>query len=141
MRKLVILIGLFLLLASCKEGKKEVTIEQGAVMYESSEMAIMMRRLYEFNKATKALIINKDSLLPYPEEFLTIHTAVLTDSTERGGNFDSIAQQFLMYQKATYVSNRDSTAYNFNQSIHACVSCHQTRCEGPIPKIKKLLIQ
>ena len=28
----------------------------------------------------------------------------------------------------------------YNDAINLCVSCHQTECTGPIPRIKKLLI-
>jgi cytochrome c553 len=30
---------------------------------------------------------------------------------------------------------------HFNEGINACVSCHQVKCGGPIPKIKKLYIK
>lgn len=29
----------------------------------------------------------------------------------------------------------------FNHAINNCLACHKTECMGPIPKIKKLLIQ
>ena len=125
---------------SCGKSKKEVHIEQEPLMYEPTEMALLMRSMYEFNKATKMQIVNNDSLLPFPEEFLTIHTAILTDPDERTKEFDSLSTQFLKAQKATFSSNSDSTKYHFNRSINLCVSCHETRCVGPIPMIKKLRI-
>ena len=29
----------------------------------------------------------------------------------------------------------------YNTAINNCLACHKTECTGPIPKIKKLLIQ
>ena len=109
-------------------------------MYEASEMTLLMRGMYEFNKAARVQIIKKDSLLPFPEEFLLIHKAVLTDPSERDKEFDSIAEQFINAQNATFSAKSDSTSYHFNKSINLCISCHETRCTGPIPKIRKLLI-
>lgn len=127
-------------MVSCHTNNKEVKIKETLVMYEASEMALLMRKMYEFNKVTKAHIINKDSLLAFPEEFLLIHTAVLTDPSERDKEFDTIAEQFIHAQKATFSMKSDSTVYYFNRSVNLCISCHETRCIGPIPKIKKLLI-
>ncbi|WP_232829159.1 hypothetical protein [Aureibaculum luteum] len=109
-------------------------------MYEPSEMALLMRQMYEFNKLTKAQIINRERLSAFPEEFVKIHNAIMTDPDERDSEFDSLAVQFVKFQKATYSTKSDSTAYYFNQSVNSCIACHQTRCTGPIPKIKKLII-
>ena len=129
-----------IVILSCGKSNKEVNIVQEPLMYEPTEMALLMRSMYEFNKATKMQIVNNDSLLPFPEEFLTIHTAMLTDPDERTKEFDSLSTQFLQAQKATFSSKSDSTKYHFNRSINLCVSCHETRCVGPIPMIKKLRI-
>jgi len=129
-----------LIFVSCNSNKKEVKVEQEPLMYKPSEMALLMRKMYEVNKVVKAQIINKDSLLSFPEEFSTIHTAILTDPTERNKEFDSISKQFLLQQKAAFTSNSDSARYHFNKSINSCISCHETRCVGPLPIIKKLLI-
>lgn len=129
-----------LILVSCNSNKKEANVGQEPLMYKSSEMALLMRKMYEVNKVVKAQIINKDSLLSFPEEFSTIHTAILTDPTERNNEFDSISKQFLFQQKAAFTSDSDSSRYYFNKSINSCISCHETRCVGPLPIIKKLLI-
>ena len=139
MRKILVLLILFVAFQSCKS-KEEKKQAKAPVMYQPSEMAILMRGMYEFNKVVKTQIINKDSILPFPEEFLNIHSAVLTDKFERNVEFDSLSKKYLDYQKAIYTSSSDSTAYYFNQSIQTCVTCHEPRCTGPIPKIKKLLI-
>ncbi|MFK5891009.1 MAG: hypothetical protein QM486_09795 [Flavobacteriaceae bacterium] len=139
MRKILVFISLLVAFQSCNL-KKDNKKKQEPIMYKPSEMALLMRGMYEFNNVLKMQIINKDSLLPFPEEFVNIHSAVLTDKFERNDEFDSLSKKYLIYQKAIYTSRSDSTAYFFNQSIQTCVTCHEPRCTGPIPKIKKLLI-
>ncbi|MDY7395791.1 hypothetical protein UMM65_11090 [Aureibaculum sp. 2210JD6-5] len=137
----VLLIAMLLLISCAKAGKKEkVTKKEEMQMYEPSEMALLMRQMYEFNKLTKTKIINKDSLFAFPEEFINIHKAAMTNPDERDAEFDSLAIEFVKFQKATFSTESDSTAYYFNQSVNSCIACHQTRCTGPVPKIKKLLI-
>ena len=141
MQKFFFLLLPLLLLSSCtKSDKKEKTEENKMQMYEPSEMTLLMRQMYEFNKRTKLQIINNDSLSNFPEEFVNIHKAVMTDDKLRDAEFDSLAVQFVNYQKATFSTQSDSASYYFNQSVNSCIACHQTRCTGPIPKIKKLII-
>jgi len=130
----------FLILVSCDSNKNKVKVEQEPLMYKSSEMALLMRKMYEVNKVVRIQIISKDSLLSFPEEFSNIHTAILTDPADRNNEFDSISKQFLLQQKAAFTSNSDSARTHFNNSINSCISCHETRCVGPLPIIKKLII-
>ncbi|MBT8385377.1 MAG: hypothetical protein KJO83_06680, partial [Bacteroidia bacterium] len=66
-----------LLCASCNvDGQKE-NVSEEPLMYQPTEMALLMRKMYEVNNVVKIQIINKDSILPFPEEFSNIHTAVL----------------------------------------------------------------
>lgn len=130
-----------LLFASCNiDGQKE-KVSEDPLMYHPSEMALLMRKMYEVNNVVKKQIIYKDSILPFPEEFSNIHTAVLTDPTERNSEFDSLANLYLKYQKDLLNTGNDSMVYFFNKSVKTCITCHETRCVGPLPKIKKLLIR
>lgn len=108
-------------------------------MYEPSEMAILMRQMYEYNKTLRQQIINNDTLSPLPKEFVNIHTAVMTDETERDSSYQALAKEFLQLQETIY-DETDTKKTVFNKSISTCIACHKTRCSGPIPKIKRLLI-
>ena len=141
MDKIIGLLIICFVLMSCNLTTKKTGVEKTKpLMYEPSEMAILMRQMYEVNKIAKTQIIGNNTLVSFPENFLTIHSAVLTDSTDRDNEFDSLAAQFVNYQKSVFSSSSDSTVYYFNKSINTCIACHKTRCTGPIPKIKKLLI-
>ena len=141
MQKIFGIFIICLLLLACNSKTKKIeVVSNELVMYEPSEMTILMRRIHEVNKVVKAQIIKRDSLLIFPEEFTEIFSATLTDSTERDDKFIILARSFIDLQKMAFSSYSDSTVYNFNQSINSCVECHRTRCPGPIPEIKKLLI-
>ena len=137
---LSIFIICFLLQACISKNKSNDADGIELVMYEPSEMTILMRGIHEVNKVAKDQIIKKDTLLAFPEEFTKIFSATLTDSTERDDEFIVLAKSFIDLQKMTYTTYSDSTVYNFNRSIANCVECHKTRCPGPIPEIKKLFI-
>ena len=141
MHKVLNIFIICILLQACISKNKNIDLDgDELIMYEPSEMAILMRGIHEVNKVVKDQIINKDSLLAFPEEFTKIFSATLTDSTERDDEFIVLARSFIDLQKMSYSTYSDSTVYNFNQSINNCVECHKTRCPGPIPEIKKLYI-
>lgn len=108
-------------------------------MYEPSEMAILMRQMYAYNQTLRQQIINNDTLSPLPKEFVNIHTALMTDETERDSAYQVLAKEFLALQQSLY-DKSDTKKSTFNKSISTCIQCHETRCAGPIPKIKRLLI-
>ncbi len=139
MYRLVLLL-ILILLPSCNSNPNKEKLEDQMLMYEPSEMALLMRSMYEVNKDVRIKVINKDSILPFPKDFLNIHSAVLTDPSERNAEFDSLAKQFIYFQEKIYGLPSSTTIANFNKSINTCIACHETRCVGPIPKIKKLLI-
>ena len=141
MGKLLGILTICSVLLSCNFATHKEETFKDPIMYQPTEMALLMRRMYEVNKVVKGQIINKDTLLTFPEEFNTIHTAVLTKSTDRDKSFDSLSRIFINHQKAIFSSRSDSVLYHFNKSIKTCITCHETRCVGPLPKIRKLLIQ
>lgn len=140
MKKGIGLLVICIAMLSCNFVNNKDQVYKEPLMYQPTEMALLMRKMYEVNKVVKTQIINKDSLLTFPEEFSTIHSAVLTNSFERDKEFDSLAKVFIDHQKATFSSSSDSVVYHFNKSVNTCITCHETRCVGPIPKMKKLLI-
>ena len=75
-----------------------------------------------------------------PNHFLKIHSAVMTDPTENDLFFKEEAQRFIASQELIYKDPKNAKQH-FNEGINACVSCHQVKCGGPIPKIKKLYIK
>lgn len=111
-------------------------------MYDPSEMSILMNRMYEINEKIKKDILEGKPLEDFPLEFLQIHTAELSDFKKRNETFESYSKLFLEKEQNIFKTTTNEEAKErFNQAISLCISCHQTECTGPIPRIKKLLIK
>ena len=145
MKKILLLIFIFFFLScnkkvdkpecnsSNKSGKK---IE----MYQMSEMAALMESMYIENEKLKERIKNGDTIGKFPIHFLNIHKAVMTDESDNDQFFKEQASLFIKSQEMIYKDAKNAKQH-FNEGINACVSCHQVKCGGPIPKIKKLYIK
>lgn len=138
-----ILLVISIVFLGCKEQPKtEITQKIVFDLYEPSEMAILMNHMYNYNLAVKDSVLNGYLPTHFPIDFLEIHKAEMTQGKSRNAIFNSFSEVFLKVQDDFY-NTTDSTLIteNFNKLINVCISCHQTQCTGPIPRIKKLLIQ
>jgi hypothetical protein len=150
MKRIVVLFAI-LLLVSCqsKENKtadKAVctadskTNDDGFKMYQMSEMGALMEQMYLDNQRLKDRIIKGDTIGKFPQHFERIHQAVMTDGKDRDAFFEDQAQKFIIAQEQIYKDPKNAKAH-FNKGVDACIQCHQQKCGGPIPKIKKLYIK
>lgn len=138
--KNVFLILLLLIVFGCSSKKeKEVIITKGKVN-KQSEMAALMLQMYALNLENKKLILEGKTPVAFPEEFLNIHTAKLTDATARNTSFKGYSDMYIKTFDEVFTTT-DSLLAKHNNTINSCIACHQTTCIGPIPKIKKLLIR
>ncbi len=141
MKKLLLIISLCFIGFSCDSSKKEEIVKNAELlMYKPSEMAFLMNEMYIFNEKTKEKIIKNEDLGEFPANFLNIHSAILTDPTDRTVGFEGFSQAFLLNQQAVFSASNTNRKEQFNVMVNSCVACHKTTCIGPIPKIKKLLI-
>ncbi|UUC43992.1 hypothetical protein [Flavobacterium cerinum] len=148
MKKIVFLASLsgVLLFGSCnskktEEQKKpaEKTEKKDFKMYEMSEMAALMEQMYVDNQRLKDRIKNGEVVGNFPDHFLKIHKAVMTDESENDAFFKEQAQKFIEAQKLIYEDPKNAKTH-FNNGVDACIRCHEVKCGGPIPRIKKLYI-
>lgn len=147
MKKAVLLSLALLLFFSCqkKEEEKEVctpkkTEGKKFEMYTMSEMAALMEQMYVENERVKGKIIKGEALGKFPEYYLKIHTAKFTDESENDAFFKEKAALYIETQKLIY-SDPTNAKKNFNNGVDACIACHESKCGGPIPRIKKLYIK
>ena len=145
--KLIIPLCIVLLLFSCqkkandKQNKEACSTENKKFeMYEMSEMAALMEQMYVDNQRLKERIKKGDTIGKFPQHFLKIHEAVLTDDTDKDAFFNEQAKKFIQAQELIYEDPKNAKEH-FNKGIDACISCHEVKCGGPIPKIKKLYIK
>lgn len=107
-----------------------------------SELSVLMRKMMVNAKAIRASVIkNEVPTSVFPEEFLTIHTAIPTDSSTKKESFEGFAKNYLSNLKKMYSSPKTELKANFNSVVMACVSCHNDHCPGPLSAIYKLEIK
>ncbi len=138
-------LAFFALIYGCQQTEApatttETTTEEAAVMYEPSELANLMRSMYEDNMELKKQI--EQGVIPasFPEDFYKIHTAAATKPENINDTYKAFADKYLADMEQVVASDEASVKRNFNEMVNTCVSCHQVFCQGPIPKIKKLTI-
>lgn len=109
-------------------------------MYEMSEMAMLMEQMYVDNNRLKERIKNGDTIGAFPNHFMKIHSAVMTDPKENDDFFKEKAAAFIKAQELIYNDPKNAQKH-FNDGVDACVQCHEVKCAGPITRIKKLYIK
>lgn len=140
MKKIAVVIILFGLIGCKPNNSTNVKITPANQFYKQSEMAALMLLMYDVNLKNKQLILEGKQPANFPKEFLNIHTAKLTDSTDRTPEFNTFAKFYLQTAKTVFNTSKDSLKLSHNNLVNSCIACHQTTCIGPIPKIKKLYI-
>ncbi|WP_298896790.1 hypothetical protein [uncultured Psychroserpens sp.] len=138
-----------LLLLSCnskEKVEKKVVITDGTKtydVYQASEMSTLMKGMYAYNMQLKTDIEAGNEVSDeFPEEFLRIHSAQLSETKLRNETFQHFSGKFIDAQREVFIdSSLLSVKDRYNNSINMCLSCHKTECTGPIPKIQKLLIK
>ncbi|MEO9570083.1 MAG: hypothetical protein ABJH82_13290 [Polaribacter sp.] len=140
MKKIAILFLLMSVFSCKKETPKEIIIVESKKV-KQSEMAALMNKMYDKNLENKMLVLEGKSPKDFPEEFLNIHTAQLTNSSDKKPTFNTFSDFYLKSFQKVYNTPKDSLVYRHNKAINSCIMCHETTCVGPIPRIKKLLIK
>lgn len=141
-QKVVLVFCLAFILGSCNSKEKEPKTKLVYDMYEPSEMSLLMEEMYQINERIKQDIIDGKTPEEFPMEFLKMHTAELSEFKKRNETFESFSKLFLEKEESIFESLSNQEARErFNQAINLCISCHQTECTGPIPRIQKLLIK
>lgn len=146
-RKVVVLLpllGLAILFSLCTEKQDEMTktsVVKPVNPNGDSEMAILMRAMYDSAASVRTLV--QDGRLPgeLPEIFFTLHKAKPTDSTVKNENFDDFATSYLESLKQLHTSDVNNVKENYNFLLNKCVDCHSQYCPGPIKAINKLRVQ
>lgn len=146
MRLYLILICSSFLVLSCtsksdkSESKETEKDAKKFEMYSMSEMSLLMEQMYVDNERLKERIKKGDTIGAFPNHFLEIHKAAMTDDAENDAFFKEQAEKFIASQELIYKDPKNAKEH-FNNGIDACIQCHQVKCGGPIPRIKKLYIR
>ena len=123
-----------------KEEKYSPGKEKKLEMYQMSEMAALMEQMFVDNKRLKERIQKGDTLGTFPKHFLNIYTAKFTDESDNDLFFKQKAKDYIAAQQLIYSDSKNATEH-FNAGVDACIKCHESKCGGPISRIKKLYIK
>lgn len=108
-------------------------------MHEASELALLMRNMYDENLALRKRIMEGDIPKSFPADFKKIHTAEASE--ELNSTFDALAEQYLKDLEAiTSAKNTEEGIKAYNGMVSTCASCHTIYCQGPLAKIKRMRI-
>jgi hypothetical protein len=105
-------------------------------------MANFMNAMYAYNVQLKQQIIKGKTPVVMPLDLMKLRSAEMSNGHGRTPVWNSFINVFIEAQKS--VSDTLSNVglkERYNDAINNCLACHKTECMGPIPKIKKLLIQ
>lgn len=142
---LFLLVG-FLFFISCNKKENTNKLDENCGkekkfdMYKMSEMALLMEQMNVENTRLKQRIISGEPIGKFPEYFLKIHSSKMTDPNDNDAFFRKNADLYIQSQKLIY-SDTINAKKHFNEGVNACIACHENKCGGPIPKIKKLYIK
>ena len=116
--------------------------KQELIMYQPSEMANLMKVMYAYNLQLKEQIKEGKQPVSMPLDLMKLHSAEMSNGHSRTASWNSFVNVFIESQQmiADTLSNTNLKE-RYNNAINNCLACHKTECTGPIPKIKKLLIE
>ncbi len=122
--------------------KKKVIVKESSDpdMYEASELAALMRSMYDRNLELGKQIEAGNIPSSFPEDFYTIHSAEATPGMLHDTVFfKNMAAQYLEnMKKITEAETKKEAKVAYNDMIMTCAGCHQVYCQGPLPTIRKM---
>jgi len=124
-----------------KKSKKEsISKEEPFQLYQMSEMASFMEKMYADHKRIKSQIVAGEKVDTLNFEPTKLFYARMTDSTDNDIFYQEKTKLFVEYEEQL-IKDSLSQKEIYNKAVNLCISCHQIKCTGPIPRIKKLLIR
>ena len=103
-----------------------------------SELALLMRDMFEESDSLKQLVLDGNQLSGL-KKYQNIHSAIPTDPTVTGPVFEAFAEAYINSIKELEASDTNSV-FIFNKMVDQCMNCHTEFCPGPKKRIKKLYI-
>jgi hypothetical protein len=107
MKKAVLFLFIILGLG-CSNKDKEKSNSTKNSTYKQSEMAALMLEMDALNLENKALILEAKKPKEFPSEFLKIHSATLTDPSDRNTAFEGFSEIYIKSYEEMLLSSTDS---------------------------------
>ena len=103
-----------------------------------SELALLMRAMYDEAEQIKQQIANGDSitLSLNHEKILTAHAT--EPQKAASAEYKAFAKTYLQAVKSLTEASSSQRINFYNNLVANCMTCHKALCPGPIVRIKKL---
>lgn len=133
-----------------ESSSEEPTVEETAVsdesntviIKESSELAQLMRQMFDENMELRDRVMNGEELQDLSEEYNRIHSADATEPEKITDAYHALADAYLQSMQTLMEADEEHRVEAFNNMVTTCINCHRgVSCQGPIPKIKQLRIR
>jgi len=106
-----------------------------------SELALLMREMYDSLYSYKNLLADGRFPAGFPERFLKIHTARPTEELTDSLVYHAFASDYVSGLNYFYEQKEQNLKSNYNSLVLKCANCHENYCPGPLDKIRKLNIK
>ena len=98
---------------------------------DTSEMALLMRDMFERLEVIKYKIENNESLSEEQLSFAIIHSQEATEGlVPMSEGYSRIINQF----------NNYPSKENYKSIVNSCINCHISMCPGPLERIDNLIL-
>jgi hypothetical protein len=107
-----------------------------------SELALLMRAMTVYMEQSKDSLEQGKGIPGCPEEFKRLTEATETEGMIKDRNhFNAYAEQWLSDLDQVCQSKGKGQLQAYERLRTSCLNCHQSYCQGPIPKIQRLTVQ
>ena len=77
-------------------------------------MAALMLKMYDVNLENKSIILEGNTPNAFPEEFINIHTAKLTDPLDRNASFKVFSDLYLSTFQQDFETDKEDLKVKYN---------------------------
>jgi len=144
MRRLLAIFAFFFvgtaLIFSCSRQQDKPNPKENSVMYEASELALLMRAMHEQSAQWKKNLESDNPQIVFPTGYHNLFSAEATNPSEIDEKFYAFAKEFISETENFTNAPIHLQKEKFNLMIQSCITCHESYCRGPIQKINKLII-
>ena len=134
MRVFLIISALFF--SACISYKEEpITITDPN---DTSEMALLMRDMFERLQVIKDKIENNENLSEEQLSFAIIHSQEATDSSFIKEGLVGMSES---YSRIINQFNNYPSKENYKSIVNTCINCHISMCPGPLERIDNLILK
>ncbi len=134
MREFLIISAIFL--SACINSKEETTTITDP--NDTSEMALLMRDMFERMEVIKDKIENNEDLSKEQLSFASIHLQEATDSSFVKEGLVSMSEGYI---RIINQFNNYPSKDNYKSIVNSCINCHISMCPGPLERIDNLILK